>query len=118
MNDPIIDVPELLERVQDDKELMLELFDIFMEDFPGKRQQLGEAIKEKNFENIRGVAHSVKGASGNISAKLVREVCMKLEMMGKNNTLDGAEAVLVQLDEEYAKLTEQMQLVRKEYGPA
>ncbi|MBF0483187.1 MAG: Hpt domain-containing protein [Candidatus Omnitrophica bacterium] len=116
MSDQIIDVPELLERVQDDKELMLELFDIFMEDYPGKRKQLEEAIAEKNFETIRGVAHSVKGASGNISAKLVREVCMSLENKGKNNIIDGADKDLAVLDVEYAKMVERVKELKQEYG--
>ena len=44
MSEEIIDLKEVLERVQDDKELLDELFDIYQEDFVQKRQALGEAI--------------------------------------------------------------------------
>ena len=37
MAEDIIDLPDVLERVQDDKELLLELLDIFQEDFVSKR---------------------------------------------------------------------------------
>ena len=45
MND-IIDLKDALERVQDDKELLFELFSIFQEDFPGKRDSIWAAFQK------------------------------------------------------------------------
>jgi hypothetical protein len=44
MSEEIIDLKDVLERVQDDKELLAELFDIYQEDFVIKRKALGDAI--------------------------------------------------------------------------
>ncbi len=44
MVEEIIDLKDVLERVQDDKELLGELFDIYLEDFVVKRKALGDAI--------------------------------------------------------------------------
>ena len=44
MSEEIIDLKDVMERVQGDRELLCELFDIYQEDFIKKRQALGEAI--------------------------------------------------------------------------
>lgn len=112
MSDEIIDIPELMERVQDDKELMLELFDIFIEDYQGKRRALTGAVEKNDCDEVRSIAHSVKGASGNISAKYVREICLNLEMMGKDGNLSGAKELLVKLDEEYTRMVKRIEEIK------
>ena len=104
MNDQVFDLKEFLERVQDDKELLLELLDIFVEDYKAKYKQLQEAINNKNIEEIKSIAHSLKGSSGNISAKLLRTTCLKLEELGKNNDLAQAKEYLIQMDQQFKDL--------------
>ena len=112
MSKDILDIEELLERVQDDKELMLELFDIYLEDYVGKRVALEQACKSSNFEEIKSIGHSLKGASGNISAKSVREICMTFEDMGKNELLTGWENLIADLDKQIELLKEQIAQVK------
>ena len=85
MSEEIIDLKDVLERVQDDKELLAELFDIYEEDFLIKRKVLGEAIAAGDIAKIKEVAHSMKGSSGNISAKPLHAACLKLESLAKEN---------------------------------
>ena len=89
MAEDIIDLPDLLERVQDDKELLLELLDIFQEDFLIKRQTLEEAIAKSDIVKVKEVAHSMKGASGNISAKRMYATCLELEQLAKSGQNTG-----------------------------
>lgn len=98
MSEEIIDLKDVLERVQDDKELLVELFDIFQEDFVGKRKALGEAIIVKDFTKIKEVAHSMKGASGNISAKPMHAACVKLEALAREGKTDGMQELAVSID--------------------
>ncbi|MCA9404134.1 MAG: Hpt domain-containing protein [Candidatus Omnitrophica bacterium] len=114
MSDEIIDVPEFLDRVMEDKDLLKELLDIFSADYVQKRQDLGKAVETKDFETIRSVAHSLKGASGNISAKPLREVCVILEKKGKESDGEGLEALLIDLDKQYAALEERMKTLKEE----
>lgn len=99
MNQDVIDLVEVLERVQNDRELLIELFDIFSEDYPAKVVAIKEAVAKKDFIQIRDVAHSMKGASGNISAKKVNASFLKIEQMAKNNILTGIEEALKELAE-------------------
>ena len=114
MNDNIIDLPEFLERVQDDKDLLLELLDIYTEDFKIKRGQLVAAINNKDYEQIRQIAHSLKGASGNISAKPLRVIFLALEELGRKNSTDGAAALLANMEGEYDRLQGRIVLLKKE----
>jgi len=114
MSDGVIDVEEFLERVQDDKELFFELLEIFSEDFVEKRTALGTAVESQDFEQIRSVAHSLKGASGNISAKALRAVCLRLEEMGRNNDLGDIDKLLTDLDQTFTDLTACIEELKKE----
>jgi HPt (histidine-containing phosphotransfer) domain-containing protein len=98
MSEEIIDLKDVMERVQDDKELLMELFEIYQEDFLVKRQALGDAIAAKNIVKIKEVAHSMKGSSGNISAKLMHEACLKLESLAKEGKTDGMQEVASKID--------------------
>lgn len=114
MSDDVLDLAEFKERVQDDIELLLELFDIYQDDYSGKRVSLGEAISAQDASEVRNIAHSLKGASGNISAKQMRDSFCKLEEMGKSGNLQGAEEILLKVDQDYQVLSQRMTILRKE----
>ena len=50
-----IDLEDVLERVQDDWELLLELLDIFEQDYAVKRPALGQLVQQKNFDKTIAV---------------------------------------------------------------
>ena len=87
-----------------DKELLDELLNMFIADYPKKIEEIEKAIKNKNFEMLREIAHSLKGASGNLGLTEIYELCLKLENMGKEKDLSNAEDVLDRLKEELSKL--------------
>ena len=114
MSDDILDLPELMERVQEDTDLILELFDIYTTDFVAKRKALEEAIKKNQVETLRSVAHSLKGSSGNISAKKLHGLFYKLEDMGKKGAVTGAQDILKEVDTQYEALKVRMGEIQKE----
>ncbi|OGW97716.1 MAG: hypothetical protein A2Z81_05070 [Omnitrophica WOR_2 bacterium GWA2_45_18] len=114
MSEEVIDVPEFLERVQDDKELLFELLDIFVGDYRGKRKSLGEAIKKNDYEEVRMIAHSLKGASGNVSAKALRQTFIKIEEMRKQNDYTGAEETLKTMDQRFEELLKRISVLKEE----
>jgi len=102
MSDDAIDLPEALERVQDDKGFLVELLDVFQEDFSKKRAVLAEALTTKDIAKVREVAHSMKGSSGNISAKRMYATCLGLEKLAKTNSTDGMQDLARDLDVQFA----------------
>ena len=116
MSEEIIDLKEVLERVQEDKELLNELFDIYQEDFVIKRQALGDAIAAHDIAKIKEVAHSMKGASGNISAKPLHAACLQLEKLAKEGKTDGMQEVAVSIDRYFEEIKVFAARFKKELG--
>lgn len=116
MADDIIDLPDILERVQDDKALLLELLDIFQEDFAGERRALGEAVTKKDFNKIRKGAHALKGASGNISAKRMSATCLQLEQLAKANTIAGMSDLVKTIDSQFEEVKANIEKLKKEFA--
>ena len=104
MNEDVVDLNEVLERVQGDKELLAELFDIFLEDCPTRITAIKEAIQAKDVTKLKDAAHSLKGASGNISAKRLHQLFLKMEQAAKNSDLTGVEVLLREADLQVAEL--------------
>ena len=115
MSEEILDLAEVMDRVQDDKELLLELFDIFISDYSEKRRLLEKAVAANDIDQIVSISHSLKGASGNISAKLMRETFLKFEVMGKNGNLAEAKVSLGVLDKQFGDLQNRINQVRIEF---
>ena len=116
MSEEIIDLKDVMERVQGDKELLAELFDIYQEDFVIKRKALGEAIAAGDIGKIKEVAHSMKGSSGNISAKPLHAACLKLEMLAKEGKTDGMQEVAVMIDGYFERVKVYAANFKKEMG--
>ena len=116
MSEVVVDMEEFMDRVQEDTGLLLELFEIFLEDFGEKREQLGEAVSTGDMEKIRSVAHSLKGASGNISAKSLREVCLRIEEKGKAEDGEGLDAIFTDLDQAFDALSRRIEEIKQEIG--
>ena len=112
----IIDLKDFMERVQDDKELLVELLDIFQEDFVGKRQVLDEAVKSGDTNKIKEVAHSLKGASGNISAKEMHANFLKVEAAVKNNDLNQVASILKEIDVQFDQIKQFTVKIKKEFA--
>ena len=104
MSEEIIDIKEFLERVQDDRDLLVELLDIYVEDFGQKRKIFEAAVQKKDLEQIKTVAHSMKGSSGNISAHAIHACWLKVELLAKNSDINGIPDVLKEIDSLFAQL--------------
>ncbi|MBL8012401.1 MAG: Hpt domain-containing protein [Candidatus Omnitrophica bacterium] len=112
----IIDLKDFMERVQDDKELLLELLDIFQEDFVIKRQALQTAVSASDIAKIKEVAHSLKGASGNISAKEMHANFLKIEQAVKVNDLGQLGPILQEVDTQFELIKKFAAQLKKDFA--
>lgn len=115
MSEEVLDLEEVLERVQDDKELLLELFDIFQEDYEQKRRQVGQAVAQSDPEQLKNIAHSLKGASSNISAKRIYGLFAEIERMAVQGDVKGIGSILANVDHEYTALQSAIEKCKKEF---
>ena len=64
-----VNMPELLARVDNDSELLTELFALFQEDFPRLRDALHNAVHAGGPRQVEKAAHALKGMLANLSIK-------------------------------------------------
>lgn len=99
-----IDMASVLERVGGDESFLRELIDIYIEDFMEKYVLLEQAVAEGDFNNIKEIGHSLKGASGNLSLTGLHETADGIESSGKENNIEQARLLFTRLKEEFIKL--------------
>ncbi len=82
---------ELLGRVFGDASLMGDVIRVFLDDFPARLAEIGDALRREDPEALRLAAHALRGAAGNISATDVMASALVLEQMGTESRMDAAE---------------------------
>ena len=86
--------------------ILEQLFEIYRSTAPELLQSLNAAIKDGNCEVIRESAHSLKSSSGNIGARKIFELSAKLEDMGRDENIDGADETLAEIEQLFPKVCE------------
>ena len=74
-----LNLPELLDRVENDEDLLRELLALFQEDLPGSREALQTAIDGGDLGEIERAAHRLKGMLANLSAKRAAALAAEIE---------------------------------------
>ena len=95
-----------------DREFLLEIIDTFLEDTPDLLEQMRQGVKQAEPASLRIAAHSLKSNSADFGAEILRDLCKKAEAMGREGTLDGADALVTLAVSEYAKLEEILREMR------
>jgi HPt (histidine-containing phosphotransfer) domain-containing protein len=76
---PLFDRLDLLNRLDNDEELLKEIIVLFIDNCGAQMSQLAQALSINDFKQISEIAHSLKGASASISSPLMKEVAEKIE---------------------------------------
>jgi two-component system sensor histidine kinase/response regulator len=99
-------VQEMRRRLGDDDEFVAEVMAMFLVDCPARLAQLKIAVAARDREEIRSVAHALKGAAGNLSATAVSECASALESMAADGVFDqfAADAMYARLEAESARV--------------
>ena len=100
-----IDPATFMAIVDGDRDLMMELSQIFLEDYPVQITEIRKAIDCGDACQLERTAHSLKGSLGTIAAGNARALAYDLEMMGHTACLEKAPSTLQQLTAELDRLT-------------
>ncbi len=90
----LIDIKKALILFDDDEELLQEIFAVFIEEAPQRAQVLTCALQEQDLKKLNYHAHSLKGVSATIHAKLLSELAFCLEKAASNDELNECERLL------------------------
>jgi HPt (histidine-containing phosphotransfer) domain-containing protein len=69
-------------------------------------ESLESAIIEGDADSVAKQAHSLKGASANLSAKDISAMALALERAGKENKLTDAKLIVLGLKKEFDRLAD------------
>ncbi len=96
------DRQKALSRVGGNVDILRELAEIFLAEYSGMRNQLGQAVSCADRQRIQFAAHRLKSAVGNFFARRVVDAVSTIERLGQSGDLDSLpsvyESVQVELD--------------------
>jgi HPt (histidine-containing phosphotransfer) domain-containing protein len=105
---PAIDHEDLLARLMGKQDLVDRVVRLFRERLPEYVRDIETAVKANDAENIKLMAHRLKGAAANVSAMPVQEQAASLEKLGLNKDLDAVpdafQALLLAVEEVQVEL--------------
>lgn len=101
---PIFDRADIMERLMDDEELIRIAIDSFLEDIPQQITALQEFIKTGDAIGVELKAHTIKGASANLSAERLRKTAGQIEHAARTGDLAAAQAQLADLNVQFEAL--------------
>jgi two-component system sensor histidine kinase/response regulator len=86
------DLDAALQSVDGDRELLVEMAELFLQDSGQLLAEIGQAIQTGDAAALHRSAHTLKGSVSNFVAREARETALQLEMMGRSGDLTGAPA--------------------------
>ncbi len=110
---PGIEAATLLDGVGGDRELLLEVVDMFLADTPKLLARIERAIARKDADRLKETAHALKGSVGNFDSGALFESVRRLEMMGRDNQIQQAKAGLAVVRSNMEKLYRSLRHLKK-----
>ncbi|MDO8586856.1 MAG: response regulator [Armatimonadota bacterium] len=101
---PPMDVGATLARLEDDAELLREMAELFLADYPGLLDQIRDAVAKGDAVALERSAHALKGSVGNFEANRAFEAAFTLQQMGRDKELSTAADALADLESELDRL--------------
>jgi CheY-like chemotaxis protein/signal transduction histidine kinase len=102
--DSVFDLTAALARVGGDKELLNEMAELFLAEYPRYLAELKDALIHGEAETLTQVAHALKGSVGNFAASRAFAIAQILENRSRQGDLSQASAALAELEEELSQL--------------
>jgi CheY-like chemotaxis protein len=102
---------EVLARVGGDRDLLVEISRLFLDDAPRHLAAMRAAIDAGDAEGLCRAAHALKGAAANFDARSVVDAARALEDIGRRAALDTAAGAWTTLSRETDQLVETLQRV-------
>lgn len=99
-----VDMPELLNRVEHDEELLVELLMLFQEDLPESRAALDRACSNGDLQEMAQAAHKLKGMLANLSAKRSAALAAEIESTARAANAPKMPELMTAFEQEIAAL--------------
>ncbi len=86
------------------------LIEQYLEDTALRLRDLRKALDESDAQKLGKTAHVLKGSSNNIGAVLMVDVMQRLQRLGENGSLEGAEALVTEAERLFVTVKSEFEL--------
>lgn len=90
----IFDKAAVLDRIDNDIDLLKELFGILDEEIEKTFDNLEQCLKKGDIADFGVHAHTLKGSSANVGAMALSNVMSEMEKLARSGTLAGVEPMI------------------------
>lgn len=97
-----------------EKEIVVEIIDIFQSEYDERYRKIENNIREKDFVQLKFNAHSLKGVIANFMDPVTIDLTRKLDEMAKEKQEAGLQNLYDSLAKSSRALLEELQIIRKE----
>lgn len=98
-----------------DKEIVVEIIDIFLNEYEDRLSTIKKSIDDVDFQNLKFHAHSLKGVVANFSAPKVQELAKILENKGADSINENLNEDFEELDKLVRTMVEEISVLRENY---
>ena len=81
--------------------LLERVLQAYLDDTPTHLNTIRAAIDSGSTVQLRRAAHSLKSSSGNVGADALAQRCKEMELLGRNDTIAGAAALLDDMERSF-----------------
>ena len=113
-----VNIRELLNRVDNDRQLLHELFSIFKEEFPGNLWNLRAAVAAGNLPEVAKLSHTLKGTLSNLAVGAGTASAAALEHAARSGDSTRVQAAFADFDRTVAGLLSEFEACLAEAHPS
>jgi HPt (histidine-containing phosphotransfer) domain-containing protein len=112
----VLDAAELQTRLKGKKNRLLRLSAVYFQFYEQQLNDIEAALQGGDGEALRMAAHTYKGTVSSFSAQPSQELSLRLEVMGRDNSLEGAPELLQELRAQAQLLCARLRQLPEEAG--
>ena len=109
---PVLDVAGLEAQVAYDRELMVEIIDLFLAERAKDLADMSESLASGNLPQLMRSAHTIKGSLGSLHAQLARHRSQELETAARLGNHQACVSLLGALEQDLNELEPQLLSLR------
>lgn len=109
---PVFNVADFQAQVAYDRELMVEIIDLFLDERSQDLSDMTEALASDDLQSLMRSAHTIKGSLGSLHASLARYRSQELEAAAKSGNRQACISLLGALEEDLKELEPQLLSLR------
>jgi two-component system, sensor histidine kinase and response regulator len=100
----VFDPSELLCRLGDDRQAVVEVVELFLDDYRSMMRDIRDALANRDAAKLEDGAHKLLGTIAHFATSSAYESARRMEEMGRVNDMDGAARTIAILDRNLERL--------------